>query len=191
MISIITKSNKNYLFPDFKIFFLIILFFFLQIGIMFADNSNQDNLREKLSTISCLQGLIQEHIDLYTINKTKLINKEKIINQEIIDKKKRLNTNKLSASQQNKFLQLDLKLIRQLKAYISQLTTKITLLGNCNSKLSFLYDQTDDALILIENINNIYTNEMITSINITLHKEILLIEKLLEEKPKKLWFTFL
>jgi len=191
MISIITKPNKNYLFPDFKIFFLIILCFFLQTGIMFADNSNQDNLCENLSTISYLQDLIQEHIDLYTINKTKLINKEKIINQEIIDKKKRLNINKISASQQNKFLQLDLKLIKQLKAYISQLTTKITLLENYNSKLSFLYDQTGDALILIENINNIYINKMITSINITLHKEILLIEKLLEEKPKKLWFTFL
>ena len=191
MISIITKKNKNYLFPDFKIFFLIILSFFIQTGTTFAYNSKQDNLRQKLSTILYLQNLIQENINLYTTNRTKLINKEKTINQEIIDKKKLLNINKISTSKKNISLQLALKLIRQLKAYISQITTKIILLQNCNSKLSFLYDQTDDALILIENINNLYTNKMITTIDTTIQQEIFLIEKLLKEKPKKIWFNFL
>ena len=191
MISIITKQNKDYLFPGFKIFFLIILFFFIQISTTFAYNSKQDDLRQKLSTILYLQDLIQKNINLYTTNRTKLINKEKTINQEIIDKKKLLNINKISASKKNISLHLDLKLIRQLKAYISQITTKIILLQNCNSKLSFLYDQTDDALILIENINNLYTNKMITTIDTTIQQEIFLIEKLLEEKPKKLWFNFL
>ena len=190
MIFIIKKRNKNYLFQNVNFFFLIGLCFFIQINIVFAYNSKEDDLSENLSKILSLQDLIQKNINLYTTTRSKLINKKNTINQEIINKKKQLNKKKISISKQNVLLKLDLKLIRQLKAYISQLTIKIILLQNCNSRLSFLYDQTDDVFILIQNINNFHINEMAASMETTLQEEILSIEILLEKKPKKIWYNF-
>lgn len=135
-----------------------------------AQSPASDLLRAKLSDIVILREKIAEKkhqvVDIFN----QLKEQEKVLVKEIIKEQNQAGLVSYETVHQCPRIYYDIKLIRQLKAYIEKIEEKIIFFQLSDEKLIFLYQQADDDLKIIQALNNIKVNDLIERINIlTVH----------------------
>lgn len=136
-----------------------------------------DDLRRKMSEISDMQELMASKIEYAVALRADLIAKKRQLVDEIRDEHERQSIKDYNAAVQNPRVRFNLKLVQRSSVYISKLTDRIAFFKSGTAKLGYVYRQAEDDLKMIQTLDDMMVDELMSHINRLLTEFRLEIEK--------------
>ena len=170
------------------------IFFFIVPFKLSALNQEKDILNQKIADIVCLRKKVTEKIDKAVKIKNQLEEQKKKMVYEIKKQQKEEQIELYRQVTTSSRIYFNLKLIQQLNQYTLQLSKKILDLTNLNEKLTYVYLNINDDIMMIQALNNIKKNNFLSKINTEIldaskeiEKRLLSVENLYFEEKEKIW----
>ena len=136
-----------------------------------------DDLRRKMSEISDMQEMMASKIEQAVALRADLIAKKRQLVDEIRDEHERQSIKDYNAAVENPRVRFNLKLVQRSSIYISKLTDRIAFFKSGTAKLGYVYRQAEDDLKMIQTLDDMMVDELMSQINRLLTEFRLEIEK--------------
>jgi hypothetical protein len=141
------------------------MIYLLFCGPSYASEHKTSELHRKMAEISSLQQKLSQKISLAMQKQEQLSQRVDELEKEIKHKKKQLQIESYLKAIRNPRIEFDLKLIQLLIGYIYGINEKISSFQNGYQTLVFFQQQAQDDLRMIETLNDIEIDKLITKIN--------------------------
>jgi hypothetical protein len=142
-----------------------LMIYLLFCGPSYASEHKTSELHRKMAEISSLQQKLSQKISLAMQKQEQLSQRVDELEKEIKHKKKQLQIESYLKAIRNPRIEFDLKLIQLLIGYIYGINEKISSFQNGYQTLVFFQQQAQDDLRMIETLNDIEIDKLITKIN--------------------------
>ena len=163
-------------------------------GPLFAAEPKTDLLNKKMIEIDFIQGTIEKKLLLAIEIRKKLERRMVDLGEEILETQKRLKIASYEKATDSPRIKNNLMLLGQLHAYLSKLNSEIENLEIGRAKLAFLYQLAEDDLKIIETLNHMKVEGLLTEIDRTMGKYtsvngnyLFESKNMLLHKPEKIW----
>ena len=142
-----------------------LMIYLLFCGPSYASEHKTSELHRKMAEISSLQQKLSQKISLAMQKQEQLNQKVVELEKEIKFEKEQLQINSYLKATRNPRIEFDLKLIQLLIGYIYGINEKISSFQNGYQTLVFFQEQAQDDLRMIETLNDMEIDKLITQIN--------------------------
>ena len=142
-----------------------LMMYFLFCGPSCASEQKTSELHRKMAEISSLQQKLSHKISLAVQKQEQLSQRVDELEKEINLEKEQLQIESYLKAIRNPRIEFDLNLIQLLIGYIYRINEKISSFQNGYQTLVFFQQQAQDDLRMIETLNDMEIDELITQIN--------------------------
>jgi len=142
-----------------------LMIYLLFCGPSYASEHKTSELHRKMAEISSLQQKLSHKISMAMQKQEQLHQSVDELEKEIKLEKEQLQIESYLKAIQNPRIEFDLKLIQLLIGYIYGINEKISSFQNGYQTLAFFQQQAQDDLRMIETLNDMEIDELITQIN--------------------------
>ena len=142
-----------------------LMIYLLFCGPSYASEHKTSELHRKMAEISSFQQKLSQRISLAMQKQEQLSQRVDELGKEIKHEKEQLQIESYLKAIRNPRIEFDLKLIQLLIGYIYGINEKISSFQNGYQTLVFFQQQTQDDLRMIETLNDMEIDELITRIN--------------------------
>jgi hypothetical protein len=141
------------------------MIYLLFCGPSYASEHKTSELHRKMAEISSLQQKLSQRISFAMQKQEQLSQRVDELGKEIKHEKEQLQIESYLKAIRNPRIEFDLKLIQLLIGYIYGINEKISSFQNGYQTLVFFQQQAQDDLRMIETLNDIEIDKLITKIN--------------------------
>lgn len=172
---------------------IIAVLVLLQISDAIADASKVDIIDKKMADISAVHKVITQKNMRITAMRKQFREQMRELKTEIKNEKRKLKITSYQKAMEHPRIAYNFKLIQQLLINIAKCDEKIKYLQNGIDTLEFFYNYADDNLKILEIIDDIQINELLSKINKTLAEYMSEIDKMdfypdpILHNPEKIW----
>ena len=163
-----------------------------------ANNDKIIEVTHKMAEIQSMQNRVKLRSDKATDIRNALNQKMRSYIEEVIAEHQHLNTTAFKSVVQKPRIQFDLNLIGKLSAYIHVLDQKIAYFESGQERMVYLYQQAEDDLKLIETLNDMHVDDLISRIDSLLaeyinelQNELIHFAELPQYSPEKVWKEYI
>jgi chromosome segregation ATPase len=142
-----------------------LMIYLLFCGPSYASEHKTSELHRKMAEISSLQQKLSQKISLAMQKQEQLSQRVDELEKEIKHEKEQLQIESYLKAIRNPRIEFDLKLIQLLIGYIYGINEKISSFQNGYQTLVFFQQQAQDDLRMIETLNDMEIDKLITQIN--------------------------
>jgi len=142
-----------------------LMIYLLFCGPSYASEHKTSELHRKMAEISSLQQKLSQKISLAMQKQEQLNQRVDELEKEIKHEKEQLQIESYLKAIRNPRIEFDLKLIQLLIGYIYGINEKISSFQNGYQTLVFFQQQAQDDLRMIETLNDMEIDKLITQIN--------------------------
>jgi len=124
-----------------------------------------DDLRRKMAEISGLQEKMALKIEAAVRLRAELIAKKRELIDEIRDEHEKQTLKSYKAAVQNPRVRFNLLLVQRIAIYIAKLTDRIAFFKKGNARLGYVFRQAEDDLKMIQTLDDMLVDELMSRIN--------------------------
>ena len=135
-----------------------------------AANTKEYELQQKMADISLLKNqLTNQKSKVIDLREKLYSQKDELIN-EIFSETKRLRIKSFKSTHRSTRIRYNLELIRELEAYINSFNDKIRYYEIGSDKLSYLHNQADDELRIVQTLSDMKIDALFSQIELVLEQ---------------------
>jgi len=125
-------------------------------------NENGDQLRRTMADISLLNGQLAQRKADAAHMREELASRLKAIKLEIREKVRETGVENVNEAMQNPRIRFDLRLMAEIQAYMDQYARKIRYYRVACDRLSYLYQQADDDLKIVNTLSGMKIDALVS-----------------------------